>query len=235
MNAFYAYLYIDPSRTHPRVSEGEPIYVGKGTKQRAWAHLGRTDRHPFTNRLKSLKKKGIEPIIKFLAQGIDEELAILVEQEAINLYGRKDLGLGPLLNLTDGGEGMANPTESTRQKLRAAVKNASPETIEKWRQGSLRFHQDPAKRARYLEGRKKTFTEEWRQNNAKSQVERFKDPEKKQRLIEGQRRGQNRPEVKAKNIAMITEVHNRPEVKASKSAKMKAYWAKRRAERGTKS
>ena len=95
------------------------------------------------------------------------------------------------------------------------------------------IHRDPVKRANYLEGRKKTFTNTWIENRSLASLKVWADPEKRQRTVEAQRAAQNRPEVKAKNIAMITEVHNRPEVKASKSAKMKAYWAKRRAERGT--
>jgi hypothetical protein len=105
MNAFYTYLYIDPSRAHSRVPEGEPIYVGKGQKDRVYRHLCSIKKHPFIQRLQKMKREGVEPIIKFLFKDIDEELAFLVEEEAIDLYGRKDLGKGTLLNLTDGGEG----------------------------------------------------------------------------------------------------------------------------------
>jgi Helix-turn-helix domain/NUMOD3 motif len=39
------------------------------------------------------------------------------EIELIQKYGRKDLGLGPLLNMTDGGEGFMNPSEESRKKI----------------------------------------------------------------------------------------------------------------------
>ena len=170
MSTFYTYLYIDPTRSHPRRPEGEPIYVGKGTKRRAWVHLKRNDKHPLTNRLKSLKKKGVEPIIVFLAKDIDEELAFMVEEEAIELYGRKDLKTGTLLNLNGGGEGG-----------RCAI--IGPSTRAKLSQSSLAMHADPIKRQNYLDGRKKTFTDTWRQNTRQAQINRFQDPEKKARLL----------------------------------------------------
>lgn len=39
------------------------------------------------------------------------------EIELIQKYGRKDLGNGPLLNMTDGGEGFMNPSEESRKKI----------------------------------------------------------------------------------------------------------------------
>jgi hypothetical protein len=121
MSEFYTYLYIDPSRQ-------EPIYVGKGTGRRVEVHLKRKDMHPFTHRLSSMKKLGIEPVIKYLISGVDEELAHLVEEEAIAKYGRKDLGLGPLLNLTDGGEGSSGWVVSpmTKQKIGEKARARGP-------------------------------------------------------------------------------------------------------------
>jgi len=112
MEDFYTYIYYDPSRNN------EPFYVGKGIKQRAWKHLFRKNMHPFTQRLQLLKRNNIKPIIGLYA-GLDEELAHLVEMELITKFGRKDLNLGPLLNLTDGGEGNAGKIISltTRERM----------------------------------------------------------------------------------------------------------------------
>ena len=98
MVTFYVYRYTCPVRN-------EVIYIGKGTGRRAMQHLKRQDQHPLTNRIKWLRKQGLEPVIDFICQDVDEEFAFLVEHEAIAKYGRKDIGKGPLLNLTDGGEG----------------------------------------------------------------------------------------------------------------------------------
>ena len=96
---YYVYLYLDPSRNN------EPLYIGKGRKRRHLFHLThKNNHHPFYNRLSYLKNIGVQPTIVFLCKGIDEETALMYEMKFIKQFGRKDLGLGTLLNLTDGGE-----------------------------------------------------------------------------------------------------------------------------------
>lgn len=48
---------------------------------------------------------GTVPIIEFLIFDVDEKTAMITEIKFIKLFGRKDLGLGSLLNKTDGGDG----------------------------------------------------------------------------------------------------------------------------------
>lgn len=105
MHDFYTYIYYDPVRNY------EPIYVGKGCGNRAWSHLSSKKKHPFIQRIQYILKNGKKPIIGFYS-GLDEELAMLVEEEIISKIGRKDLGKGPLLNLSDGGEGAAGSVRS---------------------------------------------------------------------------------------------------------------------------
>lgn len=119
---FYTYLYFDPSRN-------EPIYVGKGCGARATFHKYRNDRHPFTNRLKLMLREGVEPVISFLCTDVDEEFAYLVEIEAIAKYGRKDKGCGPLLNLTDGGEG--NTRKGYKQSAEVVANRVAKNTGQK--------------------------------------------------------------------------------------------------------
>lgn len=95
---FYTYIYSDPSRNN------EPIYVGKGQNKRAWDHLRIKRKSPFIQRLQFMKKNNIEPQIEII-NALDESHAFLMEECLIQIIGRKDLGKGPLLNLTDGGEG----------------------------------------------------------------------------------------------------------------------------------
>jgi len=124
---YYTYIYYDPSRNN------EPIYVGKGKKLRAWRHLNLKGKSPFISRLKHMNNNGINPIIGIYA-GYEEEFSHFLEEELIALFGRKDLGLGPLLNLTDGGEGTSGRTghkawnsgksmsEETKKKISIATK-----------------------------------------------------------------------------------------------------------------
>lgn len=97
---FYTYIYRDPSRNN------EPIYIGKGKKNRAWDHLRIKRKNPFIQRLQLMKKNNIVPSIEII-DALDESHAFLMEESLIEIIGRKDLGRGSLLNLTDGGEGVA--------------------------------------------------------------------------------------------------------------------------------
>ena len=142
---FYVYLYRDPSRRM------EPIYVGKGTGKRSKAHLRNAYNRHLRNRLAKIRSLGIIPSIEFLCTNVDEELAFLVEEEAIEKFGREDLGLGPLLNMTSGGDGGKHRIETVEQRenrLTALRRiKSSPEHAAKMRAS---YNNDPlvvAKRA----------------------------------------------------------------------------------------
>jgi hypothetical protein len=79
---FYTYLWLREN--------GTPYYVGKGHGNRAYAQHDRSSPPP-TDR-----------IVFYIAK--DESEAFENEVALIWYYGRKDLGLGCLRNLTDGGE-----------------------------------------------------------------------------------------------------------------------------------
>lgn len=117
---FYAYIYRDLTRMDAK-GFPEAFYVGKGMNRRAYSHLSRKDRHPMTHRLQKMLSFGTRPHIEIIP-ALDEGHALFLEGCLIKIIGRKDLGLGPLLNLTDGGEGQSNPSEATRAKLSAAAK-----------------------------------------------------------------------------------------------------------------
>jgi len=83
---FYVYLWLR--------EDGTPYYVGKGTKNRAYRKHG-THKAPPLGR-----------IVFYISK--DEADAFETEVALIWYYGRKDLGLGCLRNLTDGGENPPN-------------------------------------------------------------------------------------------------------------------------------
>lgn len=116
MKKFYIYKYYDPIR-------GEYIYIGKGTGFRKKHHLRRSDKHPLTQRIAWIRANGAEPIIE--STNVDsEEIAISEEIRLIAEIGRKDLGKGPLLNLTDGGDGKSGRKHSdeTKKKISESLK-----------------------------------------------------------------------------------------------------------------
>jgi len=116
---FYVYALTDP-RNNDRF-----FYIGKGTKSRANHHLRlstNVENNSKQATVKAIRNDGFEPAIVYLFSQLTEEQAHQKEIELIALYGRKDLGLGHLTNLTNGGEGTSGHkhTEETKQKMRDA-------------------------------------------------------------------------------------------------------------------
>ena len=112
----YVYRYSCPIRD-------EPIYIGKGTGKRLYDHLAdaknSTRNSPFVGRLKWMLEQDQLPIIEIVESGLSEEAAYILERDLIRSTGRKINGSGPLLNLTEGGDGPLgyHHTEEAKQKI----------------------------------------------------------------------------------------------------------------------
>lgn len=115
---FYVYTYYDPRN-------GDPIYVGMGRKDRAFTHWKKKANNIFfQNVLNKIRANGLTPRIEFVAIELTKDEANRLESELIALYGRRDLGLGPLLNLTDGGDGAHGlQVTAERKKHQSEVSN----------------------------------------------------------------------------------------------------------------
>lgn len=87
------YVYV-----HKKKTDGEVFYVGKGRKSRAYQKHSRSR---FWHSVVNNHGFDVEIVLK----DVSEKDAYLKEIELITLYGRRDKGLGTLVNLTDGGEG----------------------------------------------------------------------------------------------------------------------------------
>jgi hypothetical protein len=91
---------------HIRLDKNEPFYIG----------IGKTEKRAYNKHNRSRHWKSIIANTSYKVEILFDDLswgkAIEKEIELIELYGRKDLGLGTLVNLTDGGEslpGSKNP------------------------------------------------------------------------------------------------------------------------------
>jgi len=143
---FYVYVYLDPRKPGKYVYgeyefEYEPFYVGKGYGGRCMRHVQDYILETDTNKMKTNKIKkiiretGDIPIIIKYIEHINESHSFYLETDMIKNIGRKDLKLGPLTNLTDGGEGDSGRvmTEEQKQKIRVAHLGLHPDekTIKK--------------------------------------------------------------------------------------------------------
>ena len=102
---FYTYMWLREN--------GTPYYVGKGSGKRAFYKHRRTSNPPFD---KSLILTQEYPT---------EQDAFYAEKFLIAYYGRKDLGTGMLMNLTDGGDAppirLGKRSEETSEKISKAL------------------------------------------------------------------------------------------------------------------
>lgn len=90
--------------------DGEVFYIGIGDSKRPYAFK---NRNKFW---KSITAKYPNYEIEILKKHLSWEDACELEKILINYYGRRDLGLGTLCNLTDGGDGTLNHIVSEKHK-----------------------------------------------------------------------------------------------------------------------
>ena len=129
MKPFYIYLLCDPRKPGQYVYGDyslpfEPFYVGKGHGKRAWNHTkvikrGGKSANPHKDRIiAKLLRQGLSPVVEVLKEDLAEDTAFELEKLLISTIGRVDLKLGPLSNMSEGGEG--NSGYSWNQEQREA-------------------------------------------------------------------------------------------------------------------
>jgi ubiquitin len=107
---------------HTKKNTNEVFYVGIGkTEKRAYSKLGRN-----IHWKRIVEKYDYD--VEIVHTNLDWSIACEIEKSLINQYGRDNLS-----NMTDGGEGITNPSKELRDKMSKAQigKKQSLETIEK--------------------------------------------------------------------------------------------------------
>lgn len=176
-NRFFVYMFYRPW-------DMTPCYVGKGSGNRIGQHFADGDNHHNPHLANIMKKAGGKLPYVILHDHLDEGTAFEFEIATIASIGRKAKG-GPLVNMTDGGEGISGH----RFKM-------SPEGVEKIRAAALKNGAKTAERNRqkphYCEGRKltdehkaklsiasasKRHTAESKKMQSEKRTELWKDPQ----------------------------------------------------------
>ena len=156
---FYVYAYLDPRKPGKYIYgeyefDHEPFYIGKGKGKRLYRHLDGKGQSKDPNKYKVnkiqkiLKDFGKNPIIIKLEQNLFDKDAINIEKMYIKAIGRADINIGPLTNLTNGGDGMSGKicSKETKEKLSKShlgkqMLNETKEKISKSNKGKIRSHE----------------------------------------------------------------------------------------------
>jgi hypothetical protein len=156
---------------HLRNDTNEVFYVGIGIdKGRAFDKHGR---NPHWKRI--VNKVGYT--VNIIHKDIDHKEAKKIEILLIEKYGRKNLGLGNLVNMTDGGEGLLNPSIETRQKISEVHK------------GKILSEESKKKMSEAKKG--KIFSEETRQKMSEASKGKIKSEETRQKMSEAKKGNTN--------------------------------------------
>lgn len=118
--SFYVYVLFRP--------DGAPCYIGKGSGNRLHHHDKMPNCHPNAHLARIIKRAGGKLPKAIIRDGMTEAEALALESSIIRSIGRRDLGHGPLVNYTDGGDGMSGwvPSQETREKIRRANTGHKP-------------------------------------------------------------------------------------------------------------
>jgi len=221
---FYTYVMRDP-RPGKNL---QPIYVGKGKGRRVHVHWRKAldHRNPLLRRVfGKLHKSGLEPQIEIVGHFDVETEAFQREIELIAQYGRRDLGLGTLCNLTDGGDGAsgclitATRVERFRKQLTDPESEFSKARVEGLRKPEVR-------KANSERMRKRSADPEFRKANSDRTRKQNADPEFIKARAEALVKLHADPEFTKANTERMRKRSADPEFKTRAAAGRAAYQAK---------
>jgi len=138
-NCYYVYVYLDPTKPgefkyNDFIFKYEPFYIGFGHGNRINSHIKNIKyNHTYTlknNKIRKLLNNKLDPVRFKLYENLTSRIAKKIEIELIKEIGRRDLHLGSLCNMTDGGDGTLGykPTPAVLKKLSLITKKL-------WRNG----------------------------------------------------------------------------------------------------
>ena len=216
-----------------------PFYVGKGEIDRPSDHFWEAKTGCTCYKCNIIRETvtsvGHVPTI-VLAKDLTDPQTCAMESLLIAAIGRKDKGLGPLVNLTDGGDGMRGYVWSEETKRKHKETLSRPDVKVRQIQGTIDAHARPEVK----EKRRRHFDDPLvKAKRSKSAKEAHARPEVKENQRRASKESNSRPEVREKISVSMVAVNadpefkkkqrdglikklNEPEVKARQSAGLKA-------------
>lgn len=221
---FYVYVIFRPN--------GQPCYIGKGKGRRWRAHF-RKCLNPHLAAI--IKQAGGDLPVVVIRDNLTEPEAFEIERAFIAAIGRK-ANDGPLVNMTDGGDGPHGHVQSpeARQKKREAM--LRPEVLEAarqraagntYRRGSTASKETREKLRVSHTGHKQS--DETKEKRALKLRGRKRSPEFCARASANRKGEKRSPEAKARMSAACIGRIRSPEAKAKTSESLRAWWAARKA------
>ena len=116
----YIYQHLKPN--------GGVFYIGIGRSKKYKRAFSKYKRSTFWKQV--VEKHGYE--VQILKSSLTWDEACELEKILISYYGRRDLGKGTLVNLTDGGDGLVNPSLAERKRRSDAGKVLTGELSATW-------------------------------------------------------------------------------------------------------
>ncbi|RWO20668.1 NUMOD3 domain-containing DNA-binding protein [Mesorhizobium sp.] len=193
---FYVYVWRD--------SASLPFYVGKGKGRRAYDTYGRSKEF---NEIYERSGCTVEIVDWF----IHESQAHALEVELIAKYGRRDVGDGPLVNKTDGGDGCSGhikkPEAIAMWRIKNIGRKRSPEVCAKISAGKAGYNHTDEARTRMSIAQKKRFENPGERAKISAAASNISD-ETRSKMSESQRRYQSNPLVRLqKSEASMGQSH----------------------------
>lgn len=201
MADYYVYLWRDPQDNVPR-------YIGKGKENRVWEHIEKPSSTYYSRLLSKRYRSNFVCLPQVIWVNTEEE-AYELETLLIQTIGRKDLGLGPLLNKTDGG-GSLNPSTETRALMaeKASISSTISWTIPEIREKRTASLKIAAAR------------KEVQDKKSESLKRTLSTPEAKLKRSQEVRKMLAQPEVNERRVESIRTAHAREDLRAERSATM---------------
>jgi len=228
---FYTYIYLDTRKpgvyNYGNYSfDYEPMYVGKGKNNR-WRDHWNYYKNWLGYKIKHIRESGLEPKIIFQGENLDEKSAFNLEIELIITIGRRDLGTGPLVNFTEGGEGASGHiyTKKMKDKMRENFKN--PIIRKKISEGLKKHYEDnPEAKNRLSEIKKKYYEDNPEVRKSFSENNPMKNPGvRKKAVLEYKKHLKNHPDFRKKLSDGIKKHYKEhPEVRDVMSKERKKYF-----------